>query len=279
MNTNENTTKIDTRLETIIRKRYNNRTSGEIRIFSSPGFISNRAKILPGSKKLITMPLNRSGQIVTNHSVEELKDYSINVDYQFWKDFIIRIPHNGIRLDLGVESDLLTYRLLPIITSIAENKDSVNNTHDFYIEDLEHIARNKLSKAQLKYKAMEEFNKMSIAEHTQYLTLFGVPVSNLSATIVQHKLVEIIERHPEQFLNFTKDPASTTTRVLIGLAVEHKLLDLRGSSGPYFYNSIHLGNTVEEATNFLKASKNKDIHNAILSQLRSKTNLIAELKL
>lgn len=184
-------------------------------------------------------------------------------NFDYWGDYkkTIRIPKEGIVLNLDNPSDELTYLNLLAHSKVAnsEQEKFENPEYEYVMTTPQKEAEVKNTVNKKKREAYKVFGKMSTSESIDVLKYAGKKTDN-SHTIdmIESSIAEIIERDPQDFLDIVNDP-DFKMKVFVKDCIGIKALVLRGTR--YTINGgDSIGNTLIQAIEYLNDPINQDIY-------------------
>jgi len=218
--------------------------------------------------------LTRSGSIYTGLTKEDEKrlgddlGYDLRKNSSFWDTFRIKVGTEDVVLDLEDPADELKYIFLKshrrVKATLTENKATAN----YYLHNPDQEAEVFNDNNRLKRKASKEFDKLKPVDIRKALRLFGFNSVNVSDAVAEDRLYAIMERNPAHFISKWVDNKHCATEFLLKEAQAQNVVKKNKNS--FLYESITLGNTLEEAILFIDNAENSDIKASILNEANIK---------
>lgn len=219
----------------------------------------------------------RSGNVYTGLSEEDRIELEKALGYeegtlspysQFWSTFAIKLGKDELVLHTQRPDDKLRYLFLKGHKRVADGMKAVNPSKDYVLinrnEEAEAINR----KGKVKREAYKSFDKMSLEDMRKCLRVFGIKSDTLSNEVIEAKLIEILEKRPEQFITRWVKNDNREITYVIEEALSKNIL--RRSRTQYFFGTDLIGNGLDDVIAYLDNKKNQDIKMAILQELKSK---------
>ena len=181
----------------------------------------------------------------------------------------------------------LTAILAASESPVAKSKVLYNkNKHNFYVDDKEVEAQEKLNNIDLAYDA-EQFvrNDIGTGRFNEVLIFLGyavpeykVTVGNLSDTRLKALVLDACRRFPQEVLKM-KGPGAN--RIIFAVKVVSHNIIARKKNNDFYYGDIYIGQTFDSVTEWIDDRKNRDIVAKWQTQLdvadrRSKTEKIPD---
>ncbi len=231
------------------------------------------------SKTVFTTQLDPNNGLYKNGlTAKQEKEYesllnlpagTLNKRSPFWGD-----------IEIIVNNDKSTF--FTLMGPMDEIKESVIRAHDkiansefelskkpgclFFIDDPEEKAKLESSIIEYKLSAIETFQELAIEEKRSLLRVLGKSgIDNMSETMVKAELFKKVEENPKYFLENAKDP-NMKVRSLLSEAIEKKVLTKRSST--FFYAEDPIGNSTDEALDYLTDIKNQTIKLGIENKVK-----------
>jgi len=218
--------------------------------------------------------LKRSGARYTGLSKleEEELGKELGVDLKpnskFWDDYGIRITDK----DLIIDTELGPEEKLKYLHSKNHKRVSVGPRikagADFQLIEEETEAKEANVKNRMKRKAVQEFDKLTSNEIRKALRVFGYNAENVTNEVVEDMLYKIVEERPREFLEVWVNNKNKEIQYLLEEAIANNII--RKNKTIYKYGTDIIGNTLEDAIDYLNNPINQDLKIAILSQLEGK---------
>lgn len=176
----------------------------------------------------------------------------------FWETYFVRLTADDLILHPGeYDGDALKLRFLKKHkdAQLSPRKPKANAL--FMIVDEEEEAKAINDRSRVKTLAFSEYNKMTVDEKRDCLMLYGQNYLTGSNEIVEARLFELMDESPTKFVRLWVDDKLKHTKVLIQKAVSKGVISRKGKS--FFYGSIPLGSTVDEAAVELDKGENAQL--------------------
>lgn len=225
------------------------------------------------SDKWVVGMSRTTGSIMTGLTKEQERSFeekfsmnegelSRNSDY--WSNYFIIIPEDGLRLNTEVDEDLFKYILLKNDPRIVEGEEELLKSPraEYYIVSEENTAKTHNLKRNVVAKAYAKFAKMSQAEIVDALFMYGKGAVNLDPEVAQNRLGELLDEDPSKFNDIVGDPLfkdKVFIHKLIRSGIVKKHGTGKGNNMPLYFQDIMLGSNVDEAVAFVKAKENSAI--------------------
>lgn len=192
----------------------------------------------------------------------------------YWSNFSIRIPNDGLTLDTDIPAENLFYHVLKADQGVATSIAGITKLGVQYLMITEeNIAKESNSKREVTAKAWAKYATMTESEIRDVLYVYGKNASETSSDICKKVLGDIIEDNPEKFLktvvldeNFTQ---TVFVHKLISAGVITKRTASRGKAQPLYFNDVHLGDSVKEVVEFIKDKENANVYIALQKQYKA----------
>jgi hypothetical protein len=190
----------------------------------------------------------------------------------FWKDYVIRMPETGLKLDMGIPGDRLKMALLKIEPRVANSVNERTNwpKAEYVVFDAEEDAKLENAKIDDELTAMSKFANLSNNEIKDYLKLLGKATKGISPNVAKNVLYKIAKDTPKKFNDITKLP-NFNTLVLVHDLVENRIIRING--GYYYFGEQVLAYKEEATATFLDEPKNQQLKIALKQQLDAKIAL------
>lgn len=221
----------------------------------------------------------RTGSIYTGLTAEEAKelgeklskDLSPNSD--FWKDYFVRIPENGLRLDIDSPLQRLDYLFLRNHKDITDlGREPIERLGTRYvIVDEDRIAKREDIKNKSTIKALKFYESMTKMQKERCLRIFGINANNTSEEVINKRLFDIINQRTNDFIELWIDNKSRDIQWLIEEGIARRILLKK--NGIYQYNGIQLGLNLAEAISYLNDPVNSEIKDALFKQIELKKKI------
>lgn len=236
-----------------------------------PGFVRTssfpKGVYLTGTEDLTPAEIEKLAEELMLEDVKHLKNRN---SVEFWENFEVMIPTDGLTLNLQNANDLLSYLLLMTKPYTAKSLDDVERKNKSGAElilvmtDAEDEAVDLNSRAEVKIKAFGEFYRMQPSEMRDYLIYVGKESYNMSDAVVKAKVYQELELDPKKFVSVIENPYFMDI-TNIYKAVHFAIL--RKAGNMYFFGETMLGSDLARTIEFLNTPKNDVIKIAINEQL------------
>lgn len=242
------------------------------------------------AKTIICVPMLRSTgaykNVLTNDEknyLEDLLDVNLSVyskENNYWDNYNIVIPKEGITLDLSDPEDFIRYKVLLANTEIIasskrELQDRPKATYRFVlVRDAEDISMEN-AKMDATMRCYKEFGKIEDDVDTMRVLVELIEArpyaANTNQEFLRSKINTLIQANPKNFLSQITDPL-LRTKVIIRRATELGKLSKRGDF--YYLRSdnsplCETGQdpTLSVAAAFLNSSAHQDIKFTLESEI------------
>jgi len=191
-------------------------------------------------------------------------------DSEFWDEFNIPFKSSDDCLTFNTSNvlDEFKVKFLEGNKRVANGYGDRKAGADFVLVKEEEVAEEINRKAKVKIEAMKEYDKLTPNQMRQALRLYGHKSDNVSSEVVQSTLYTLIEEEPKKFKEMWIDNPFRETQFLIEEAVANNVL--RRNKTIYKYGSDIIGNSIEEAIEYLRNPANANLRLTIKSNLEGK---------
>lgn len=220
--------------------------------------------------------LTRSGAMYTGLTMEDEKrlgsllglDLSRSSTNPFWVNFRIRTSVNDIILDTDDPLDELKYLFCKGHKRVKGSLLEQKATADFVLINRDEEAKVENSFNRVKRDAVKEFDKLTPTEIRKALRLFGYNAESMSSEVAENRLYTFVEANPNKFMDRWVNNKSREIEALIEIAISKNII--RRNKNIYKYGSEIIGNSLEDAVNFLMSPNNQDIRLAVMNACETK---------
>lgn len=220
--------------------------------------------------------LTRSGAMYTGLTMEDEKrlgsllglDLSRSSTNPFWVNFRIRTSVNDIILDTDDPLDELKYLFCKGHKRVKGSLLEQKATADFVLINRDEEAKVENSFNRIKRDAIKEFDKLTPTEIRKALRLFGYNAESMSSEVAENRLYTFVEANPNKFMDRWVNNKSREIEALIEIAISKNII--RRNKNIYKYGSEIIGNSLEDAVNFLMSPNNQDIRLAVMNACETK---------
>lgn len=140
-----------------------------------------------------------------------------NKNTEFWKSFVVRIPDDGLTLDLSDPIDNLRFRICKVMPFISPNWESrdENLKYKFAIVEEEFQEKERVKKAHKISEAWSSYEniKNDKSKLSYVIKIYGIETSNdkkiaSNATLdwIQSEVIKIIDNDMSTFMSIVTDP-------------------------------------------------------------------------
>lgn len=190
-----------------------------------------------------------------------------NIDY--WSEFMIRVPKDGLRLNLIRPKDLLMYKVLlahPMVANSEVEKDD-SPFAEYVLTSTEQKAKVEASLLEVEMRAFDIFNKMSIDEMASFLKIYGNrPGANASKSWITSEIGKVLKSNPEEFIRIAEDP-NYDMKVFISDCVAKKAL-VKNKNKYSLQGGDPIGYSLEEAIEYLKSPEYQEVYISLKDKVR-----------
>jgi hypothetical protein len=198
----------------------------------------------------------------------------------FWKSYIIRLDSTILKLDLSKPEDYIRYKvLLTNKNEICPNHTDKDRkwSYKYYITDLDSELSEqalRIDKTKEAYKAYGRLS-VSVSEMIDFLKLYKLHNVKFNKVIpetakenfLKVELEKILETDMETFLEVATDSRYEEKKLLArALEVEAVLRNELAYETP---EGVFLGDTADEALNFLSNKRNNEVRLKILGRIEN----------
>ena len=227
-----------------------------------------RPIVFPEAKIVTTVLQKPDGTFDTGHTKEELEEYKVlELSKEFLSNFSFIITGKGKTLDLDKEYDRFIYRLLRTSSFITFDKNAIQPSHKFYIENEVKIDDEKASSHRYSTLAGNVVESMTPQEQREFLFLYGENPNNKSNNAVYNLIYERLKKDPEKFMRMYEDK-TREYRVILNKLVQYGIV--RKKAGTYIYGDYTIGLSESSAIEFMTKSDNVDLYNEFRTQIAEK---------
>lgn len=198
---------------------------------------------------------------------------------EFWASMSLRVPFEGVELDVTVDEDGTPFNTMDYITykwcqkhrQVAHSKEELAKSPNakFYIYDPQKDLLKSNAKVKVAKEADKEFIKASgDTEKMRRLIRLLVPGTNpekLSDLEIENRLYSVKSEAPAKFLKLATDKdldLKAEIEELVSKSV------LRKIGNQYIYGDETIGETIKDTIVYFKNKKNSGAVNAIRAQLK-----------
>lgn len=193
----------------------------------------------------------------------------------FWKELSLKIPSEGYVLDISTRDGepinllhMIYYKWAKAHPMVADTSEQMRaeESKRFYIYDPEREMAKESHKAKTSMKAYKEFIRLS-EEADQMRSIIRMMSNNNPDTMNSDQLTvqvkHLVEASPDEFLKLAMDK-DLSLRSELATMVSNNVVNKIG--GQYLYMDVTVGETEEQAVNYLKNQKNSKV----LVEMRAK---------
>lgn len=181
---------------------------------------------------------------------------------RYWSSYQIKVPLEGLTLNLENPVDELTYEVLkaePMVALSPEDAKTKFGAEYIMTSQLD-IAKSKNKIRDIKGKAYAKFYSLTKNEKVDALYMFGIGGDSTDGDIVEDKLGSIVESNPAKFMAIVgdtlfKDKVFFMKLIKTGIVKKHGTGV--GTDMPLYFEDIMLGSGLEEAIVFYKSKENQ----------------------
>ncbi len=188
---------------------------------------------------------------------------------EFWGAFKIRIPKNGLILNLEDPEHELIYLVCKGHQKFAKSESEVGYAPfaEYVIVNKEESIKLEADKFKVKREAYKKFGQLKgIEEMRNVLKVFGTkPSKDATVDFVEAQISKMIEENPAKFLEIVDDPYFKI-KVFIEDCIEYRHLIKNGSKYILPGGDV-IGLSLEETIQYLSNPKNQDVYLSLKSKL------------
>ena len=195
---------------------------------------------------------------------------------QFWTNMVIKVPFEGIQLEIGLKEDgspfnlddYLKYRFCIKHPYVADDKEKMNTKQQFYFVDAEKNIREKNKTIKVRKEADKEFIKASSDEKKMDMLLRLLSQTNPSKLTREQKennLYDLKNTEPAKFLKLAIDK-NLEMKAEIDEMVEAGVVRKIGNQVVHIDEV--LGETVEDTIIYLRNKKNSGTLTILRAKLK-----------
>lgn len=187
---------------------------------------------------------------------------------KYWKGYKYHIQDRDVVLNLDNPEDRIFYY---VCLGSKEFSNSVNDLDNwpkakYVIYNAEEDAKKENLKVLNKKKAYKHYTSMTAKEMRDVLKLMGKQSDNISDTLADNKVSEIVENDPKEFLRVV-NLKDFKVRVFLSNLIQNNII--RTNQGHHFFGDIAMGHDEETALEFLTNKKNQETLMSLKNKLES----------
>jgi hypothetical protein len=234
----------------------------------------------------------RTGTLITGLSEKEESFFEDKLGFErghlrksseFWYNFKIKVPAEGVQLDLSDDYSMLKYTVLKSDPEVATSKTELKNNPycQFVMIRESEKADNESEERKVKIQSYGILHNLTSQDYQDiYLMIKNSNPVDVHDSIIKNDVEKYVEKMPKQFVALFTDK-NFKDKVLLTKMIQKRIISKqgRGLNSPLYFNDVFLGNNVEEAMSFLKDPKNNSIFIEILRQNKSNSNSGSEISL
>jgi hypothetical protein len=201
------------------------------------------------------------------------------LEKSFWASMSLKVPFEGVELDITVDEDGTPHNALDYITykwclkhrqvASSEAEMKSDGRKKFYIYDPQRDLLKKNAKVQVQKAADKEFIKISsdFDKMRRLLRVLskGARPETMTDTEVENQLYDIKNASPDKFLRMSTDK-NLDTRAELEEMIETAVLRKIGNQ--IIYGDETIGDTIADAIVYFNNKKNSGQVNAMRAQLK-----------
>lgn len=195
---------------------------------------------------------------------------------RFWSDLVIKVPFEGVQLEIGVDEDgkpynidhYLKYRFALKHPYVADNEQKASGRQRFYFVDAEKNVREKNKKIQIRKDADKEFIKASSDEKKMDWLLRVLSKQNpdkLTREQKENSLYDLKDKDPAKFFKVATDK-DLELKAEIESMIEAGVLRKIGNQ--VIYIDEVLGEDMKDTIVYLKNKKNSGTLTILRAKLK-----------
>jgi len=203
--------------------------------------------------------------------LEKLLGEDLSPNSSYWDEFRIIIKstdEDGIDFDTSDPFDELRVRFLENHKRVGKGYTDRKMGTDYVLVKEEQAAKELNKKAKVKIEVMKAYSDLTPDEMRKALRLYGHKSDNISMEIAESTLFTLIEEDPKKFKEIWIDNPYRDTQFLIEEAVANNVI--RKNKTLYKYGTDLIGNSIEDAIDYLRNPANANLRIAIKSQVEGK---------
>jgi hypothetical protein len=198
----------------------------------------------------------------------QLKEGTLDIHSPYWKDYKFHIQDKDVVLNLQNPDHKIFYYVC------LGSKDFANSLNEmdkfpkakYVLYDAEQDAKKENLKVINKKKAYKHYTSMTGKEMRDVLRLMGKQAENISDTLADNKVSEIVEKEPEEFLRIVSLP-DFKARVFLKNLIQNNIV--RTNQGHHFFGDIAMGHDEDTTLAFLKDAKNQETVMSLKNKMES----------
>jgi len=192
-----------------------------------------------------------------------LEKGSLKISSEYWDNFMIIIPEDGLQLNTDVPMHELWYKVLQADPTIATNQVEANKPGiEFVMVTANEEAKSKNKERDIIAKSYAKFATMTQDEVIDALYMLGETPTSTDPEVCRNLLGDRLEAKPSDFLRVVGDPFFDDKVWLIKLVkkgIVKKDGVGQGYNLPLRFNDILLGESIDAAVAYLKSKDNQNI--------------------
>ena len=205
-------------------------------------------KMLTGQEGLSANELDKLGFVIDANSHYPIRN----------NDELVLLKKGDVYIK---NKDFALYNLYLLQPNVAPTKEQfVKGTHDFYMQNFEVEAKNKISTSKLKAKASAKIVDLNLIEMVNMLYFFGENASSLSTVIAESKVYEYAETRPQAVVDYFNDLDENQKIVFVKKLLSKGFIKRAEASQYLMFEKIVLGANETEAAAFLYDNKNETVY-------------------
>lgn len=251
-----------------------------IEIKRVPKGTDRKSKIYPDAKKSIGSRFTKTGVIHSGLDAKEIETILPGIigverkDVQFlqkmnefYSSLNINIPPEGVVFNVEKDKNgqpvdpfsYIKYKFALGHPKVANSRSEIKPYHEFYINNVELIEKEKKEFAKSKRDAYRQLDKLSKKNQELLAIILGIPNTDEAYEIE-------IDNNPQEFINKATDE-DLDTKAFIYEAIKYQCITNIGST--YIYEGKEIGNSMEEAVMYFKKPENSEHVVAIKAKIKN----------
>ncbi len=189
---------------------------------------------------------------------------------EWWGNFKMEIPKNGIKLDTRLPMDEIKYKVALVHSEVAPSEAEKYFTPfaNYVLTSEEQETQETLKSIEVEAEAYKEFSKLNINGMKDFLLVFGKNVKNDALDdFVKGAVGKTVKEEPAKFLEIIQDP-NFKTKVFIKQCVIKNVLKESGTKYVMHGGDV-LGYTMQATIDYLTNPENQEVYRSLKAQMEA----------
>lgn len=217
--------------------------------FYATGVTDNVTKtLMTGQERLTSSELKEEGFIIDPNA-----HYMIRHN-----DELVLLKKGDVYIK---NKDYALYNFYKIQPNIAHSiGDVIKGVHDYYLQNFEAEADNKIKTSKNKAKASAKILDLNLTDIVNMLYYFGDNAASLTSRRAEARAFELAETNPNEVIKYFDDLDDNQKIVFVKKLLSKGFINKADGNGYLMYNKIMLGANEIEAAAFLYNDSNESIY-------------------